>query len=78
MNFYCAAVDDLLRHPTDGRTIGLILCQTKDKIVAEYALRGVQTPIGVSEFELTRALPERYKSSLPTIEDIENELTHKK
>lgn len=78
MNFYCAVVDDLLRHPTDGRTIGLILCQTKDKVIAEYALRGVKTPIGISEFELTRALPQNYKSSLPTIEDIENELTHKK
>ncbi|QHT65237.1 DUF1016 domain-containing protein [Rhodocytophaga rosea] len=78
MNFYCAVVDDLLRHPTDGRTIGLILCQTKNKVMAEYALRGVQTPIGVSEFELTRALPENYKSSLPTIEDIENELTNQK
>lgn len=78
MNFYCAVVDDLLRHPTDGRTIGLILCQTKDKVIAEYALRGVQTPIGISEFELTRALPENYKSSLPTIEDIENELTNQK
>ena len=74
MNFYCSAVDDLLRHPTDGRTIGLILCQTKDKVVAEYALRDVQKPIGISEFELTRALPENLKSSLPTIEDIEKEL----
>jgi hypothetical protein len=74
MNFYCSAVDDLLRHPTDGRTIGLILCQTKDKVLAEYALRDVQKPIGISEFELTRALPENLKSSLPTIEDIENEL----
>ena len=74
MNFYCSAVDDLLRHPTDARTIGLILCQTKDKVLAEYALRDMQKPIGISEFELTRALPENLKSSLPTIEDIENEL----
>lgn len=74
MNFYCSAVDDLLRHPGDGPTIGLILCQTKDKVIAEYALRDVQKPIGISEFELTRALPENLKSSLPTIEDIENEL----
>jgi len=78
MNFYCSAVDDLLRHPADGRTIGLILCQTKDKILAEYALRDVQKPIGISEFELTRTLPENLKSSLPTIEDIENELDPKK
>jgi predicted nuclease of restriction endonuclease-like (RecB) superfamily len=74
MNFYCSAVDDLLRHPTDGRTIGLILCQTKDKILAEYALRDLEKPIGISEFELTRSLPENLKSSLPTIEDIESEL----
>lgn len=78
MNFYCSVVDDQLRHATDGPTIGLILCQTKDKIVAEYALRDVQKPIGISEFELTRALPENLKSSLPTIEDIENELTRNK
>ncbi|WP_246343462.1 PDDEXK nuclease domain-containing protein [Adhaeribacter radiodurans] len=78
MNFYCSAVDDLLRHATDGPTIGLILCQTKDKVMAEYALRDVKKPIGISEFELTRALPENLKSSLPTIEDIENELTHNK
>lgn len=78
MNFYCSAVDDLLRHATDGPTIGLILCQTKDKVMAEYALRDVQKPIGISEFELTRALPENLRSSLPAIEDIENELTNNK
>jgi predicted nuclease of restriction endonuclease-like (RecB) superfamily len=75
MNFYCSAVDDLLRHPTDQPTIGLVLCQTKDRVLAEYALRDVGKPIGVSEFELTRALPDTIKSSLPSIEDIENELT---
>ncbi len=74
MNFYCSAVDDLLRHPTDQETIGLILCQTKDTIIAEYALRSLHKPIGISEFEWTRVLPENLKSSLPSIEDIENEL----
>jgi predicted nuclease of restriction endonuclease-like (RecB) superfamily len=74
MNFYCSAVDDLLKHPTDQPTIGLILCQTKDKILAEYALRDVHKPIGISEYELTRALPENLKSSLPSIEEIEAEL----
>jgi len=78
MNFYCSAIDDLLRHATDGPTIELILCQTKDKVMAEYALRDMQKPIGISEFELTRALPENLKSSLPAIEDIENELTPNK
>ncbi len=74
MNFYCSAVDDLIKDPTDQPTIGLILCQTKDRILAEYALRDVHKPIGVSEYELTRALPENLKSSLPSIEEIEAEL----
>ena len=74
MNFYCSAVDDKMRHPTDQPTIGLILCQTKDRILAEYALRGIQQPIGVSDYELTRALPDSLKTSLPSIEDLEAEL----
>ena len=67
-------MDDLPRHETDNPTIGLILCQDKKKVLAEYALRGLSKPIGVSEYELTRALPEELKSSLPTIEEIEAEL----
>ena len=74
VNFYCSAVDDLLKHETDQSTIGLILCQTKDKVLAEYALKDVNKPIGVSEYELTRALPSDLKGSLPTIEEIEAEL----
>ena len=74
MNFYCSAVDDLIKHPTDKPTIGLILCQTKNKVMAEYALRDMNKPIGISEFELTRSLPKNLLSSLPTIEEIENEL----
>ncbi len=74
MNFYCNVVDDRLRHASDNTTIGLILCQDKKKVLAEYALRGMDKPIGVSEYELTRALPEELKSSLPTIEEIEAEL----
>jgi len=74
MNFYCSAVDDFLKHPDDQPTIGLILCQTKDRILAEYALRDMHKPIGISEYELTRALPENLKSSLPSIEEIEAEL----
>jgi predicted nuclease of restriction endonuclease-like (RecB) superfamily len=77
MNFYCSAVDDLLKHPTDDPTVGLVLCQTKDRILAEYSLRDVHKPIGISEYELTRALPENLKSSLPSIEDIESELSEK-
>jgi len=74
MNFYCSVVDEQLRHPADQPTIGLILCQTKDRILAEYALRDIQKPIGVSDYELTRALPDNLKSSLPTIEELEAEL----
>lgn len=74
MNFYCSVVDDLLRHETDGQTIGLILCQQSDRVLAEYALRDMTKPIGVSGFELTRALPQTLQSSLPSIEDIEEEL----
>jgi len=76
MNFYCSAVDDILKHPTDNATIGLILCQTKDKIFAEYALKDLQKPIGISEYELTKILPQNLKNSLPSIEEIENELDH--
>jgi hypothetical protein len=74
MNFYCSVVDDQLRHPEDAPTIGLILCQTKDRILAEYALRDINKPIGVADYELTRALPAALVSSLPSIEDIEAEL----
>lgn len=73
MNFYCSAVDDILKHETDKPTIGLILCKGKDKIFAEYALRDLNKPIGVSEYELTQLLPDNLKSSLPSIEDIEKE-----
>ena len=75
MNFYCSAVDDLLRHMHDAPTIGLILCQTKDRMIAEYSLRDIEKPIGVADYELTRALPETLASSLPSIEDIEAELS---
>jgi predicted nuclease of restriction endonuclease-like (RecB) superfamily len=77
INFYCSAVDDLLKQETDNNTIGLILCQGKDKLFAEYALRDIKKPIGISQYELTRSLPEYMKSSLPSIEDIEEELSGK-
>lgn len=75
MNFYLSVVDDRLRHQTDTPSIGLILCQDRNQIVAEYALRGADRPIGVSEYELTRALPTDLKSALPTVEEIEAELS---
>ena len=74
MNFYCSVVDEVLKHASDAPTIGLILCQTQNAVIAEYALRGVATPIGVSTFDLTRALPTELASSLPSIEQIEQEL----
>jgi predicted nuclease of restriction endonuclease-like (RecB) superfamily len=74
MNFYLSAVDDLIRHPDDKSTIGLILCKTKNRIIAEYALRNTATPIGVSEFRHIDTLPEQLKGTLPTIEEIEAEL----
>lgn len=74
MNFYCSVVDDVLKHEADTPTIGLILCQQQNEVIAEYALRGVDKPIGVSTFELTRALPSELESSLPSIEQIEREL----
>ena len=74
MNFYCSAADDQLRHPGDAPTIGLILCQGKDKLFAEYALRDINKPIGITEYELTRMLPANLQSSLPSVETIEAEL----
>ena len=74
LNFYCSAVDEILCREGDNQTIGLLLCRTKDKIKAEYALRGINKPIGVSDYELGNALPQDIRSSLPKIEDIENEL----
>ncbi len=67
--------NDKLRHPVDNPSIGLILCQDRNRVVAEYALRGLQKPIGISEYEITRALPKDLKSSLPSIKEIEAELT---
>jgi predicted nuclease of restriction endonuclease-like (RecB) superfamily len=74
MNFYCNVVDDRLRHADDQPTVGMILCQDKNGIVAEYALKGVKKAIGVSEYELTRALPKKFRSSLPSVEQMETEL----
>jgi predicted nuclease of restriction endonuclease-like (RecB) superfamily len=74
LNFYLSAVDDLLKSPHDNPTIGLLLCKSRDQFVAEYALRNVQSPIGVSEYELLRQLPQPLATELPSIEEIEAEL----
>lgn len=76
LNLYLSAVDDLLRQPEDKPTIGLLLCKGKDRLVAEYALRGLNKPIGVADWEtqITTSLPENLQSALPTVEQIEAEL----
>jgi len=79
MNMYLSAVDDLLRHPDDKPSIGLLLCRSKNKLEAEYALRGFNKPIGVAEWEtqLVDHLPEALRGSLPTVQEIEAELAPK-
>ena len=74
VNFYCSAIDGILAQKDDKPTIGLILCQEKNEIVAEYSLRNMTQPIGISEYQLTEVLPKEFESSLPTIEEIEQEL----
>lgn len=74
LSFYLSAANDLLKHPTDNPTIGLLICKDKNDIVAEYALKNINQPIGVSEYQLTKLFPSDFESSLPTIEEIENQL----
>ncbi len=74
MNLYLSAVDDLLKTDAENPTIGLLLCRSKSKIIAEYALRGMSQPIGIAEYELSKAIPDDLRTQLPTIEQIENEL----
>lgn len=75
LNFYLSAVDAQVKAPEDRPTIGLLLCKTKNRIVAEYALSGIEKPMGVAEYQLLRALPEPLGTTLPTIEAIEAELS---
>ncbi|MDD5686250.1 MAG: PDDEXK nuclease domain-containing protein [Elusimicrobia bacterium] len=75
LNFYITAVDRQLRSEFDQPTVGIIICKTKDKVVAEYALSDIHKPIGVSEYQLTHSLPKKFKSNLPTIKQIEKELS---
>ena len=74
LNFYLSAVDSQMRAKQDGPTIGLLLCKTKNRVIAEYALRDAHKPIGVAEYQLVHALPAKLKTSLPSIEDLEREL----
>ena len=75
LNFYINVVDDKLRGENDNKTIGLLLCKGKDEIVAQYALTGYEQPIGISDYQLSKAVPENLKSALPSIEQVEEELT---
>ena len=74
LNFYLSAIDDHPCHPDDQPSIGLILCRGKNEVVVEYALRDMTKPLGVSEYQLTEALPENLRGSLPTVEELETEL----
>ncbi len=73
LNFYLTAVDRQVKAPDDKPTIGLLLCKTQSRLIAEYALSGMDKPIGVAEYQLVRALPEPLVSSLPTVEELESE-----
>ena len=74
LNFYISAVDGMLKAELDNPTIGILICKSKNDTVVEYALKDVNKPIGVSEYTITRNLPDELKSSLPSIEEIEAEL----
>jgi predicted nuclease of restriction endonuclease-like (RecB) superfamily len=76
LNFYINVVDDKLRGEQDHKTIGLLLCKGKDEVMAQYALSGYNQPIGVSDYQLSKAIPEDLKSTLPTVEEVEEELSH--
>jgi len=76
LNLYLSAVDDLMRHPDDKPTIGLLLCRSKNRLIVEYALRDLKKPIGVAQWQtkIVKSLPKELRGSLPTIEELEKEL----
>ena len=74
MSFYLSAVDGILRQPEDKPTIGMLLCKSKNKVIAEYALQGINLPLGVSEYQLVEALPKNLEANFPTVEQLEAEL----
>ncbi|MFH1824258.1 MAG: PDDEXK nuclease domain-containing protein [Candidatus Firestonebacteria bacterium] len=75
LNFYLSAVDSQIKSKNDNPTIGIILCKKKDKIIVEYALRSMAKPMGVSEYKLSRTIPEKLRKALPTAKEIEVELS---
>lgn len=74
MNFYLTAVDRQIKYETDNSTIGIILCKTKNTVMAEYALSDLHKPVGIATYQFTKALPDALKAQLPTIEDLEEQL----
>ncbi len=77
LNFYLKAVDEQLRSDRDAPTIGLLLCKSKDRLVAEYALSDIQKPLGLATYSLSHTLPEALRDKLPSIEVLEAELAGK-
>jgi hypothetical protein len=75
LGFYLSAVDSLLKHSDDQPTIGLLLCKSHNRVIAEYALRDNHKPIGVAQYQLVNAIPSELETNLPTIEQIEKELS---
>lgn len=74
LNFYLSAVDGILKRDEDNPSIGLLLCKSKNNLVAEYALKDMSKPMGVSEYKITKSLPEELEKQLPSIEDIESRI----
>ncbi len=74
LNFYITAVDKEIKEPNDNPTIGILICKSKNNTIVEYALNSIEKPIGVSEYKLSKELPNNLKNALPSIEEIENEL----
>ncbi len=74
MNFYTSAIDGEIKGKDDNTTIGILICKSKNDLIVEYALKDMKKPIGVSEYELTNSLPKNLKSSLPSLEEIEQEI----
>ncbi|MEG1058558.1 MAG: PDDEXK nuclease domain-containing protein [Lactococcus sp.] len=75
LNFYLSAVDGILKKETDNPSIGILLCKSKNKVIAEYALKDMKKPIGVSEYKLTNSLPKEFKNLLPSADDIETRIS---
>ncbi len=77
LNFYLSAVDTQIKNDIDNPSIGILLCKKKDKIEAEYALRDISKPMGISEYRLTESIPDNIRTQLPSIEEFENNLIKK-